>query len=72
MSLIDTIKKNPDSPAAPYAVNQIVHGSNGRLEHDLEMCVKYQVPIVITSLGAKENRQRGGAQLRWYHPARYY
>ena len=47
-------QENPDSPAAPYAVNQIVHGSNGRLEHDLEMCVKYQVPIVITSLGAKE------------------
>lgn len=47
-------QENPDSPAAPYAVNQIVHGSNGRLEHDLEMCVKYKVPIVITSLGAKE------------------
>ena len=38
--------------AAPYAVNQIVHKSNGRLEHDLSMCVKYKVPIVITSLGA--------------------
>lgn len=45
---------NPDMPAAPFAVNQIVHGSNNRLEHDLEMCVKYKVPIVITSLGAKE------------------
>ncbi len=45
---------NPDKPAAPFAVNQIVHGSNDRLEHDLEMCVKYKVPIVITSLGAKE------------------
>lgn len=45
---------NPDAPAAPFAVNQIVHGSNTRLEHDLEMCVKYKVPIVITSLGAKE------------------
>jgi nitronate monooxygenase len=45
---------NPDAPAAPFAVNQIVHGSNNRLEHDLEMCVKYKVPIVITSLGAKE------------------
>ncbi len=44
---------NPDKPAAPYAVNQIVHGSNNRLQHDLEMCVKYKVPIVITSLGAK-------------------
>jgi nitronate monooxygenase len=45
---------NPDRPAAPFAVNQIVHGSNDRLQHDLGMCVKYQVPIVITSLGAKE------------------
>lgn len=44
---------NPDSPAAPFAVNQIVHKSNTRLEHDLEMCVKYKVPIVITSLGAR-------------------
>lgn len=44
---------NPDKPAAPFAVNQIVHGSNDRLQHDLEMCVKYKVPIVITSLGAK-------------------
>ncbi|MGQ3058266.1 MAG: NAD(P)H-dependent flavin oxidoreductase [Nevskia sp.] len=44
---------NPDRPAAPYAVNQIVHKSNNRLDHDLEMCVKYKVPIVITSLGAR-------------------
>jgi nitronate monooxygenase len=47
-------KDNPDKPAAPFAVNQIVHGSNDRLQHDLDMCVKYKVPIVITSLGAKE------------------
>ena len=47
-------QENPDQPAAPYAVNQIVHGSNNRLEQDLELCVKYKVPIVITSLGAKE------------------
>lgn len=46
--------KNPDAPAAPYAVNQIVHRSNGRLQHDLEMCVKYKVPVVISSLGAVE------------------
>ncbi len=46
---------HPDAPSAPFAVNQIVHGSNDRLEHDLEMCVKYKVPIVITSLGAKEH-----------------
>lgn len=44
---------NPDKPAAPFAVNQIVHGSNNRLQEDLALCVKYQVPIVITSLGAK-------------------
>ncbi len=47
-------QKNPDSPAAPYAINQIVHRSNSRLMHDLEVCVKHQVPIVITSLGARE------------------
>ncbi|WP_373236560.1 NAD(P)H-dependent flavin oxidoreductase [Cohaesibacter celericrescens] len=45
---------NPDSPAAPFAVNQIVHRSNDRLMADLEVCVKHEVPIVITSLGAVE------------------
>jgi nitronate monooxygenase len=45
-------EKNPDRPSAPFAVNQIVHRSNKRLEHDLMMCVKYKVPIVISSLGA--------------------
>ena len=45
---------NPDNLSAPFAVNQIVHGSNDRLQHDVEMCVKWKVPIVITSLGAKE------------------
>jgi len=44
---------NPDYPAAPYAVNQIVHGSNDRLMHDVELCVKFKVPVVITSLGAR-------------------
>jgi nitronate monooxygenase len=44
---------NPDRPAAPYAVNQIVHKSNARLERDLEICVKHKVPIWITSLGAR-------------------
>ena len=43
---------NPEKPSAPFAVNQIVHTSNKRLEHDLMMCVKYKVPIVISSLGA--------------------
>ena len=45
---------NPERKAAPFAVNQIVHRTNNRLEHDLAMCVKYKVPVVITSLGAVE------------------
>ena len=44
---------NPDSPAAPFAVNQIVHRSNARLDRDLEICAKWSVPIWITSLGAR-------------------
>jgi nitronate monooxygenase len=44
---------NPQHKAAPFAVNQIVHKSNDRLEHDVEMCVKYKAPVVITSLGAQ-------------------
>lgn len=44
---------NPDQPAAPFAVNQIVHKSNNRLEEDLALCVKYKVPVVITSLVAR-------------------
>ncbi|WP_262690654.1 NAD(P)H-dependent flavin oxidoreductase [Kordiimonas aestuarii] len=43
---------NPDKPAAPFAVNQIVHKSNERLMHDVDLCVKYKVPVIITSLGA--------------------
>jgi nitronate monooxygenase len=46
---------NPDKPAAPFAINQIVHKSNDRLAHDMAMCVKYKVPIIITSLGARED-----------------
>jgi nitronate monooxygenase len=45
--------RNPGRPAAPFAVNQIVHRSNARLEHDLDICVRHRVPIVITSLGAR-------------------
>ena len=45
--------KHPDAPAAPFAVNQIVHRSNDRVEHDLEVCAKWKVPIIITSLGAR-------------------
>ncbi len=48
-------KANPDKPAAPFAINQIVHKSNERLEHDMAVCAKYKVPIVITSLGARED-----------------
>ena len=46
-------RAHPDRPAAPFAVNQIVHRSNTRLEHDLGVCARYRVPIVITSLGAR-------------------
>src|SRR6187402_2297413 len=46
-------RAHPDKPAAPFAINQIVHKSNDRLAHDMEMVVKYKVPVVITSLGAR-------------------
>jgi nitronate monooxygenase len=46
-------RDHPDSPAAPFAVNQIVHRSNDRLEHDMEVCARWKVPIVISSLGAR-------------------
>ncbi len=46
-------RDHPDRPAAPFAVNQIVHRSNARLEHDLAVCVDHRVPVVITSLGAR-------------------
>ncbi len=46
---------HPDQPAAPFAINQIVHKSNDRLAHDMALCVKYKVPIIITSLGARED-----------------
>jgi nitronate monooxygenase len=48
-------RAHPDQPAAPFAINQIVHKSNDRLEHDMALCVKYKVPIIITSLGARED-----------------
>ena len=47
-------RDHPDAPSAPFAVNQIVHRSNDRFEHDMEVCAKWRVPIVITSLGARE------------------
>jgi len=46
-------QSNPDTPAAPFAVNQIVHRSNARLDRDIEICAKWNVPIWITSLGAR-------------------
>src|SRR3954466_1341609 len=46
-------RAHPDAPAGPFAINQIVHRSNDRLEHDMEMVVKYKVPVIITSLGAR-------------------
>ena len=48
-------RAHPDQPAAPFAINQIVHKSNERLEHDMQVCAKYKVPIIITSLGARED-----------------
>jgi len=53
-TLTDYNATNPDQPAAPFAVNQIVHRSNPRLERDVELCVKHKVPVWITSLGAQE------------------
>ncbi|CAM3138934.1 MULTISPECIES: NAD(P)H-dependent flavin oxidoreductase [Sphingomonas] len=52
-------RAHPDRPAAPFAVNQIVHRSNDRLEADLTVCAKWKVPIVITSLGAREDVNAG-------------
>jgi nitronate monooxygenase len=48
-------RAHPDTPAAPFAINQIVHKSNERLQQDMELCVKYRVPVIITSLGARED-----------------
>ena len=52
-TLVAHNKAHPDKRAAPFAINQIVHKSNDRLEHDMQMCAKYEVPIIITSLGAR-------------------
>jgi nitronate monooxygenase len=46
-------RAHPERPAAPFAINQIVHKSNDRLDHDMALCAKYKVPIIITSLGAR-------------------
>lgn len=47
--------ENPSKPAAPFAINQIVHRTNERLAEDMALCVKHQVPIIITSMGARED-----------------
>lgn len=52
-ALAEWDRDHPERPSAPYAVNQIVHRSNDRFEHDMEVCAKWKVPIVITSLGAR-------------------
>ncbi len=51
-------RDHPDTPSAPFAVNQIVHRTNNRLDQDLELCVKWRAPLVITSLGAREELNR--------------
>ncbi len=51
--LSDHRAAHPDAPVAPFAVNQIVHRTNNRLDHDVQACVDHEVPIVITSLGAR-------------------
>ena len=56
--------RQPDARPAPFAVNQIVHSSNQRLQQDLDVCVKHKVPIMITSLRAPECGGRSGARLR--------
>jgi nitronate monooxygenase len=48
-------RAHPDQPSAPFAVNQIVHKSNDRMEQDLALCVKHKVPVIITSLGARQD-----------------
>jgi nitronate monooxygenase len=53
VALAEWDRDHPDRPAAPFAVNQIVHRSNDRLDHDMEVCARWKVPIVISSLGAR-------------------
>ena len=48
-------RANPDRPSAPFAVNQIVHKTNNRLDEDMAICAKWEVPLIITSLGARED-----------------
>jgi nitronate monooxygenase len=48
-------RAHPEAPSAPFAVNQIVHKTNSRLDEDVELCIKYKAPVIITSLGARED-----------------
>ena len=63
---------HPDAPAAPFAVNQIVHRSNDRFEHDMAVCAKWKVPIVITSLGARTELNDAVHALGRDHAARHH
>jgi nitronate monooxygenase len=54
-TLADYDRAHPEAPSAPFAVNQIVHRTNNRLDEDVALCAKYKVPVVITSLGARED-----------------
>ena len=65
-------RDHPDTPAAPFAVNQIVHRSNARLEEDMATCAKWKVPIVITSLGALVEVNQARPRLGRDHPARHH
>ena len=65
-------RAHPDRPAAPFAINQIVHKSNDRLDHDMEMVVKYKVPVIITSLGARVDVNEADPQLRRHRAARHH
>ena len=53
--LADWDRDHPEAPSAPFAVNQIVHKTNNRLDEDVELCIKYKAPVIITSLGARED-----------------
>ncbi len=55
MALAAHAMANPGAPVAPFAVNQIIHQSNDRLDHDLDVCVRHQVPVIITSLRAPDD-----------------
>ena len=71
-ALAEHDRQNPDAPSAPFAVNQIVHRSNDRFEHDMQVCAKWKVPIVITSLGAREELNHAVHSLGRDHAPRHH